>query len=99
MKNKSIYAIQLGTLGFIFFAVAQYRADYLSNAAPEQTNVIYILCGLGVLLFIVSFVFGLQGFRNPKVSKVLQYAGVLFSPILILFTLGYFFLIGWLAFI
>lgn len=99
MKNKSIYAILSGMLGFVFFSVAQYISDNIDFSASEQTTGIYIFGGLGLLMFIVSIVLGVQGYRNREGSKVLGCIGALFTPFLIILTIGFLFLIGWAAFI
>ena len=99
MKYKSIYAILSGMLGFVFFFIAHYKADKIEVLTSAQTTVIYIFIGLGLLMFIVSIVLGVQGYRNRVSSKKLGCLGAIFTPILILLTFGIFLLIGWTAFI
>ena len=99
MKNKSIYAILSGMLGFVFFSVAQYIGDNIEVLTSEQTTGIYILSGLGLLMFIISIVFGVQGYRKREESKTLGCLGSIFTPILIILLIGFFILIGWAAFI
>ena len=98
-KNKSIYAILLGILGFVFFSVAQYMGDYIEVLTSAQTTGIYILGGLGLLMFMASIVLGVQGYRNREGSKTLGCLGAIFTPFLIILIIGFFFLIGWAAFI
>ena len=95
MKNKSVYAILSGMLGFAFFSIAQYMGDI----EVLTSNGIYIFGGLGVLMFIVSIVLGVQGYRNSEGSRKLGCLGAIFTPFLIILTIGFFFLIGWAAFI
>ena len=99
MKNKSIYAILSGMLGFVFFSIAQYMGDNIEVLTSAQTNGIYIFGGLGLLMFIVSIVLGVQGYRNSEGFKKLGCLGAIFTPLLIILTIGFFFLIGWAAFI
>ena len=98
-KNKSIYAILSGILGLVFFSVAQYMGDHIEVLTSAQTTGIYIFGGSGLLLFIVSIVLGVQGYRNREGSKTLGCLGAIFTPILILLIIGFFLLIGWAAFI
>ena len=101
MKNKSIYAVIVGIVGYAFFLVAQYLADHLDSSAAELklTSSIYILCGLGLLMFIVSIVLGVQGYQNLKGSKAIGWLGALFTPFLLILTIVYFIVIGWSAFV
>ena len=98
MKNHSIYAILSGMLGFIFFSASQYLGDHLNPPTSAQTSGIYIFAGLGLLMFIVSIVFGVQGYRNHKGSKAIGCVGALFTPFLVILAIGYFILTGWAAF-
>ena len=99
MKNKSISAILAGVLGFVFFSVAQYMGDHIEVLTSAQTTGVYIFGSLGLLMFIVSIVLGVQGYRNRDASKTLGCLGAIFTPFLILLIIGFFFLIGWAAFI
>ena len=86
-------------LGFVFFSIAQYMGDNIEVLTSAQTTGIYIFDGLGLLMFIVSIVLGVQGYRTREGSKTLGCLGAIFTPILILLTIGFFLLIGWAAFI
>ena len=99
MKNKSIYAILSGILGFFFFFIAQYMGDDIEVLTSAQTTGIYIFYGLGLLMFIVSIVRGVQGYRKREGSKTLGCLGAIFTPILLLLTIGFFLLVGWAAFL
>ena len=99
MKHQSIYAILLGILGFAFFTVAQYIGDNHLGVSTGQKAGIYLFGGSGLLMFIVSIVLGVQGYRNRKDSKVLGCLGAIFTPFLLILTIGYFLLIGWAAFV
>ena len=99
MKNKSISAILAGVLGFVFFSVAQYMGDHIEVLTSAQTTAIYIFGGLGLLLFTVSIILGVQGYRNHEGSKTLGCLGAIFTPFLIILTIVFFFMIGWAAFI